>query len=180
MQLMLMNEKSVDLGSGQTATVRTLMLQNHAEPFSSLREIIQLHYEGWPDFGTPAEAKTIVQLVCVLSDLANPKGSPTPRGTLRNAPVVVHCSAGCGRTGTFCTVDSIIDHLSVRMIEREDEEDLVFRSVSEMREQRMSLVQTLRQYVLCYDCILWYLVNTMGLEEEEEQGEEMLVDGLAD
>jgi len=178
MQLMLMNEKGISLGSGQTATVRTLMLQNHTEPFSSLREVIQLHYEGWPDFGTPAEAKTIVQLVATLNNLTNQPGSPKSPRMSRNAPVVVHCSAGCGRTGTFCTVDSIIDYLSVRPIERDEEEDLVFRSVSEMREQRMSLVQTLRQYVLCYDCILWYLMTAMRLEEDEE--EQMLVDGLAD
>ena len=165
MQILPVNERTVPLGSGQRATLRTLMLQNHADPFSSLREIIQVHYQGWPDFGTPTEAKTIVNVASLLNDLTSSHNNSKPEK--RNAPVVVHCSAGCGRTGTFCTVDSIIDYLSMRGGSGDEEEDLVFRSVSMMREQRMSLVQTFRQYVLCYDCILYYLVSEMGEEESQ-------------
>ena len=163
MQILAINEKTVPLGSGQHATLRTLTLQNHAEPFSSLREITQVHYEDWPDFGTPTEARAIINVVSLLNDLTSPHNNL--KSAERNSPVVVHCSAGCGRTGTFCTVDSIIDYLSERGATGDDEEDLVFRTVSRMREQRMSLVQTLRQYVLCYDCILYYLVGEMGDEE---------------
>ena len=165
MQILPVNERTVPLGSGQRATLRTLMLQNHAEPFSSLREIIQVHYQGWPDFGTPTEAKTIVNVISLVNDLTSSRKNS--KFEERNAPIVVHCSAGCGRTGTFCTVDGIIDYLSVHGGSGDEEDDLVFRSVSMMREQRMSLVQTLRQYVLCYDCILYYLVSEMGEEESQ-------------
>lgn len=34
-----------------------------------------------------------------------------PEADQNARPMLVHCSAGCGRTGTFCTVDSVIDML---------------------------------------------------------------------
>lgn len=156
MHIIPVHETKVSLGSGQTATTRTLMLQNHAEPFGSLREIIQLHYEGWPDFGTPAEAMTIVSLVRILNDVIS------QRGKSNDAPIVVHCSAGCGRTGVFCTVDGVINSADMN-----GEEDLIYRSVLGIREQRMSLVQTLRQYVLCYECVLQDVVNRITSEDNQ-------------
>jgi protein tyrosine phosphatase len=160
-----MHETSVSLGLGQNCTMRTLMLQNRADPFVPLREIVQLHYEGWPDFGTPAEAATIVSLARLLRDVISSR--PGRPGI---APVVVHCSAGCGRTGTFCTVDSVMNSIDSGM--GEGEEDLIYRKVLALREHRMSLVQTLRQYVLCYDCVLYHILsktNMMSSEEEDDQ-----------
>src|SRR5271170_839412 len=136
MHIMPVHETIVSLGQGQDVTIRTLMLQNRAEPFISIREIVQLHYEGWPDFGTPAEAATIVSLVRLLRDVIASCGKP------ELAPVLVHCSAGCGRTGTFCAVDSVIYAVDSGM--GDGEEDLIYRKVLALREQRMSLVQTLR------------------------------------
>jgi tyrosine-protein phosphatase 2/3 len=157
MHITPMHEKNVSLGSGQSAIMRTLMVQNRAEPFTSMREIVQLHYEGWPDFGTPAEAVAIVSLVGLLNEIIS------QRGKGKNTPVVVHCSAGCGRTGTFATVDSVINYLDG--VNDDGEEDLIYRSVLGIREQRMSLVQTLRQYVLCYECVLHHL---LGKEKDIE------------
>lgn len=146
-----MQETIVSLGAGATTKVRTLMLQNRAEPFASMREIIQIHYEGWPDFGTPAQAATIVALIKLMNDFIS------QRGKSKSAPILVHCSAGCGRTGTFCTVDGVISSIDGGL--GGGEEDLVYRNVLQIREQRMSLVQTLRQYVLCYECVLHHLIS---------------------
>ena len=157
MQVTPVHETIVSLGAGQTAVMRTLMLQNLAEPFASIREIIQIHYEGWPDFGTPAEATTIVSLVRLLNDVISRGGKSN------DAPVVVHCSAGCGRSGTFCIVDSVINSMDGV----DGEEDIIYRRVLKIREQRMSLVQTLRQYVLCYVCVLHHVLSTMGREDNQ-------------
>lgn len=157
MQVIPVNETTVSLGAEQTAVMRTLLLQNWAEPLASIREIIQIHYEGWPDFGTPAEATTIVSLVRLLNDVISGPGK------LNDAPVIVHCSAGCGRSGTFCIVDSVINDMDGV----DDEEDLIYHRVLRIREQRMSLVQTLRQYVLCYECILHHVLGDIRCTDSQ-------------
>ena len=43
----------------------------------------------------------------------------------------------------------------------DDEEDLIAQTVNDFRHQRLSMVQTLRQYVLCYETILEWLVKEM-------------------
>jgi len=145
------SSENVSMGANQTITIRTLMLRNRAEPFAAMREIVQVHYEGWPDFGTPAEPACIVALVNLVNDLAS------QRGKLQDVPLLVHCSAGCGRTGTYCTVDSMMQYLD--STGDRGTEDVIYRTVLGLRKQRMSLVQTLRQYVLCYECVLHHLLG---------------------
>lgn len=178
--------------------VRKLALSNVAHPFEPIREITQLQYSSWPDFGTPAHPAHVLGLVEHCGAVVRSYGGgpaaenhsadlPAAKG---ERPIVVHCSAGCGRTGTFCTVDSVIDMLkrqrqraahpppedASRMqvdTEKEDEEeqekeddwllrddtDLVARAVADFRLQRLSMVQTLKQFVLCYESVLEWLVR---------------------
>ncbi|KAL9029859.1 MAG: hypothetical protein Q9196_001954 [Gyalolechia fulgens] len=159
--------------------IRKLMLSHAAQPYAPMREITQLQYTSWPDFGTPAHPLHLLSLVehCgeVIRSYGGGKGAdnPAPEG---ERPVVVHCSAGCGRTGTFCTVDSVIDMLKrqqqaklekakadkmdVDIMPKEDgwarsdEDDLIVKAVEDFRLQRLSMVQTLRQFVLCYEAVL--------------------------
>lgn len=142
------------LPGDQVVTVRTLMIQKSDEPFASIKEVVQLHYEGWPDFGTPAQPATIVSLVKLLNQVIS------QRAKASNAPIVVHCSAGCGRTGTFVVVDSLLNYFEQEKTVG-NEKDLVQESVLALREQRMSLVQTLRQYVLCYESVLHEVVEVI-------------------
>ena len=155
---MPVSSKEVPLvGKDQVAVIRTLMLRNRAEPFVQMREIVQVHYSGWPDFGIPAEPASIVSLVSLVNDIV----SSREKG--EESPIIVHCSAGCGRTGTYCTVDSVIRSLNKQEV-REAEDSVIYRSVLGLRMQRMSLVQTLRQYVLCHECVLHYLLGDPGDE----------------
>jgi tyrosine-protein phosphatase 2/3 len=156
-----MHLTKVPLPGDQIVKIRTLMLENRDEPFASIREVVQLHYEGWPDFGTPAQPATIVGLVKLLNEVI----SQRQKG--KNPSVVIHCSAGCGRTGTFVVVDSLINYFE-RERDLGDEKDLIQESVLALREQRMSLVQTLRQYVLCYESILHEVVEIISDNRVEE------------
>ncbi|KAF1814716.1 hypothetical protein P152DRAFT_391959 [Eremomyces bilateralis CBS 781.70] len=179
-------------------TVRHFTLRNAADPFAPLREITQLQYDHWPDFGAPAHPAHLLGLVsqCDAVVRASEGGADIvddddiddgedANGVLR--PVLVHCSAGCGRTGTFCTVDSVIDRLKrqralartpmdIDVVGKEPAQegtgksatdpsvDLIESTVEEFRLQRLSMVQSLRQYVLCYESVLEWLAG------EEKQG----------
>lgn len=255
----------------QYVIVRKFALSHAAHPFMPIREITQLHYPSWPDFGAPAQPSHLLALV----ELANvmqrgaapidaPRTLPSAAVSRQNSdvvvdgtgdaffsqfgsdrissvglkrtdsdsislswhegaesheqtrPMLVHCSAGCGRTGAFCTVDSVIDMLKrqrqhmlghsannraasqgrkrpleqdsdgdVTMDEDEDERrdgpgrsptgshqraadhpgidtswleddsiDLIAQTVEDFRGQRLSMVQSLRQFVLCYETVL--------------------------
>ena len=184
--------------------LRKLSLSHTERPFEPLRDITQLQYSNWPDFGAPAHPADVLGLVEHCNSVVRSYESSSPsRGSDEPAregerPTVVHCSAGCGRTGTFCTVDSVVDELKMQRQARlkkqktsdpddmdvdggeedgwmlKDDEDLVAKTVSDFRLQRLSMVQTLRQFVLCYEAILEWTVGEMpeknkGLGTENER-----------
>lgn len=273
--------------------IRKFALSHAAHPFSPMREVTQMHYPSWPDFGAPAEPShllALVELANVMQRAVLPisisgsissvstsgggdgqangswreGGSPrmvsrgnsdvvpvqwhdAPESNENSRPMLVHCSAGCGRTGAFCTIDTVIDmfkrqrlravkkankktaegekRIAEQMIrenirekrralgkgsddgdvpmdreataamaddgsisplatfqepppdwpgevstgpptEDEDDEgidlswlddesvDLIARTVEDFRGQRLSMVQSLRQFVLCYEAML--------------------------
>ncbi|KAF2731837.1 tyrosine-protein phosphatase-like protein non-receptor [Polyplosphaeria fusca] len=181
--------------------VRKFSLANSNEPFARLREITQLQYSSWPDFGAPAHPAHLLGLIeqcdAVVRQVNGGMSESRPDPP-NSRPVVVHCSAGCGRTGTFCTVDSVIDMLKRQRQARNRREgtpmevdtsfsrrtsemdtssnaseteaegggwttdenvDLIEKAVEDFRLQRLSMVQSLRQYVLCYESVLEWMVE---------------------
>lgn len=79
-----------------------------------------------------------------------------------NTPLLIHCSAGCGRTGVFIVLDFLVKILdkSTNQSNRIDvwniPNDLIFIIVNELRKQRLSMVQNLSQYITCYESLLKY------------------------
>ena len=125
------------------------------------RRISQLHYSSWPDFGVPTDPRHLLGIVRISRGEVNKH-----QYSHIEPPVLVHCSAGCGRTGTFCTVDSVVATLEARLRKWQEEifpaeedrsVDLITKIVEDFRLQRVSMVQTLRQFVLCYETVLqWF------------------------
>lgn len=64
------------------------------------REILHFHYTTWPDFGVPESPASFLNFLFKVRE----SGSLNPE----HGPVVVHCSAGIGRSGTFCLVDTCL------------------------------------------------------------------------
>nr|XP_060617079.1 receptor-type tyrosine-protein phosphatase epsilon-like [Anolis sagrei ordinatus] len=94
----------------------------------------------WPDHGLPRDPAGLLWLL----EEVDRQASEAPSA----APIVVHCSAGVGRTGTFIALDSLL-----KMGRSEGQVD-VFRCVQRMREQRASMVQTKGQYAFLYEALL--------------------------
>ncbi|KAJ6104211.1 hypothetical protein N7523_010531 [Penicillium sp. IBT 18751x] len=154
--------------------VRHFSLCHTSFPFQPLRDITQLQYPYWPDFGTTSQPTHLLNLIeqcnkVIRSTSTRSFGSQDaePSG---QRPVLVHCSAGCGRTGTFCTVDSVLDILKrqrsqsagtdeLTEMTRDTSLDLISKTVEDFRTQRPSMVQNLSQFVLCYESVLEWLVS---------------------
>lgn len=82
--------------------------------------------------------------------------------SIKQPPLLVHCSAGCGRTGVFITLDFLLNVLTYPTNSNNKidvwnmSQDLIFITVNELRKQRISMVQNLTQYITCYESILEY------------------------
>jgi len=107
--------------------IRELRLTNLAEPGQSPRTVHHLHYQAWPDFGVPDHPAGIVHFARLFRN----KLPPSPA----NTPIIVHCSAGVGRSGTFIALDRLMQHIECgKAID-------VFGTVYEMRLERCHMVQ---------------------------------------
>lgn len=103
-------------------------------PNSKPREVKQFHYQNWPDHGIP-DIKEFNQLQDHVNS-SNPKGSP----------IVVHCSAGIGRTGTYIAVDTLRDKVQNSAVNEIG--TLMQQQVIAIRKQRHeNMVQTEDQYL---------------------------------
>ncbi|CAG8445059.1 10718_t:CDS:2 [Ambispora leptoticha] len=142
--------------------VRKFQIQNTTEPSASPREITQIHFLGWPDFGIPESPCQILKLIDAANEIQSQAAQSCTPSSQAIGPMVVHCSAGCGRTGAFCTIDSVLTQLKNAEATGQKIDlsiDIIKSAVESFREQRLSMVQSLRQFVFCYEAVLWKLLS---------------------
>lgn len=116
-------------------TVTELMLSRGSEQ----RVVKHFHFTTWPDFGVPEPPETLARFVRAFRERCPPDARP----------VVVHCSAGVGRSGTFITLDTALQQLA-RGADALD----VFGMVHAMRRERVWMVQTEQQYICIHQCLV--------------------------
>uniref|UniRef100_A0AAY4A7M7 Tyrosine-protein phosphatase non-receptor type 9 n=1 Tax=Denticeps clupeoides TaxID=299321 RepID=A0AAY4A7M7_9TELE len=125
------------------------------------RDVSHYLYMSWPDFGVPKSASAMLDFRAQVKERQEAGlralGSEWT-GSPGGPPIVVHCSAGIGRTGTFCTLDICLSRL----------EDIgtvdIKETVRRMRTQRAFSIQTWDQYYFCYTSIIEYAQRTVKLE----------------
>lgn len=110
------------------------------------RILHQYHFTAWPDHGVPADPGCVLNF---LQEVNLKQEQVQPAG-----PIVVHCSAGIGRTGTFIVIDQIIDQIKKHGLSCEID---IQRSIQLVRSQRSGMVQTEAQYKFVYLAVQHYV-----------------------
>jgi len=103
--------------------------------FGEQREITHYHFLGWPDNQVPETPKNLLEIIKRTNEVYKVD---------KINPIVVHCTAGVGRTGTFILLYTMID-----MAEQSDSVD-VFKYFAKLRTQRVGAVETLDQYIFVH------------------------------
>ncbi|CAL1293495.1 unnamed protein product [Larinioides sclopetarius] len=109
--------------------VRSFYLKNLRT--TETRTVTQFHFMSWPDNGVPNSTKALLEF--------RRKVNKSYRG--RSCPIVVHCSDGIGRTGTYCLIDMVLN----RMAKGAKEIDIA-ATLEHVRDQRAGMVKTKAQF----------------------------------
>ncbi|XP_059225629.1 tyrosine-protein phosphatase 69D isoform X2 [Stomoxys calcitrans] len=102
------------------------------------RQITQYHYLVWKDFMAPEHPHALIKFIRHINAVYS----------VQRGPILVHCSAGVGRTGTLVALDSLLQQLE------EEDQVSIFNTVCDLRHQRNFLVQSLKQYIFLYRALL--------------------------
>uniref|UniRef100_A0A182WEK3 protein-tyrosine-phosphatase n=1 Tax=Anopheles minimus TaxID=112268 RepID=A0A182WEK3_9DIPT len=136
------------------------------------KAVFHYHFLEWPDHSCPDSAADLIKFSKIVR--AERKSYAIP--------LVIHCSAGVGRTGTFIALDIILQRM------QQEKKINVFDTVKRLRRQRVKMVQTLDQYGFLYQCCLEYVsknnrkkpktsnIEVIRRDEKDKQYPEVILD----
>eukprot|EP00056_Hartaetosiga_gracilis_P020275 m.18453 g.18453 ORF g.18453 m.18453 type:complete len:537 (-) comp8319_c0_seq1:20-1630(-) len=132
----------------------------------SKRTIYQYHYINWPDHGVPDDREILELLLTVREHKRTIQKSIPKCG-----PLMVHCSAGIGRTGTVIVIDTVMDRIEEEGVDIDID---IQQTIHTIRSQRSGVIQTAAQYRFVYKAIMDHIRNINALKDGK--ADEMSVD----
>ncbi|KAJ1915685.1 tyrosine protein phosphatase 1 [Mycoemilia scoparia] len=173
----LLQKKSID---NDMFEIRQILMY-HKETHSAFI-VHHFLYKEWPDHGAPNDVVRFLKFHKYIEVVLMPNvhhllpvrvsdyfGIPVAIKLIddetmkilpvHNGPTVVHCSAGCGRSGAYCVLD-----IAIRFLEISGGEyggDIINELVGYYRKQRVTMVQTYSQYLFCYRCARYAQTNAI-------------------
>ncbi|XP_045183316.2 multiple epidermal growth factor-like domains protein 10 isoform X2 [Mercenaria mercenaria] len=119
-------------------TIRTFTVQK-----TQKRKLYQMHFTSWPDKGIPESVHSLTDFQNRVNNL----------NIVTSGPVVVHCSAGIGRTGTYIALDILTkEGRSEKYVD-------IFACARNMREDRVNMIQTADQYMFLHQSLVHVLTG---------------------
>ena len=155
------------------------MMDSESLALNCENEVIQLHYLDWPDLGVPQETDHLIKAVKDVRDIILEDKDRREKFT-----VLVHCSAGVGRTGTFFALYKLMEDVDEILKTKEDSQkksgnkasDMVnsdiiniYNTVFSLRSKRVEMVQTWGQYKYLYGSVVAYAREKKGLPKLEDE-----------
>jgi protein tyrosine phosphatase len=163
----------------ELAVKREMLLRNHGDrAIPEIRLIRIINFLAWDDHDS-CDPRALLSLVDMSNEINKLAQSDvlilgTQSSEFVIGPMVILCSAGIGRTGTFCAVDAVIHHMTHSIPKGATFEingnrlppfDLIAQTVNHFRQQRPGFVQTSAQFYLIYEAILLRIVDLFHLRE---------------
>ncbi|KTW27281.1 hypothetical protein T552_02264 [Pneumocystis carinii B80] len=110
--------------------------------------INHFYFKSWPDHGIPQNLLPFINLISLITLMKK-----------KNDYIIVHCSAGCGRTGTYIVLDYLISTLPTlkENFNENTNEDPIFNIVNQIKQQRMYMVQSFSQFEFIYKTVKYFL-----------------------
>ncbi|XP_060788384.1 tyrosine-protein phosphatase non-receptor type 18 isoform X2 [Neoarius graeffei] len=142
--------------TNEEVIVRTLAVKHCDET----RTVSHFQYTAWPDHGIPDVADGILGM---MESVHVRQGS-------HPGPLLIHCSAGCGRTGVICAIDIVNDLLHKKKI---GEDFSIMDIVFELRRQRPSAVQTKEQYEFVFHTVAQMFEKVLQQSSQNHQNQSL-------
>lgn len=120
------------------------------------RLVYQFNFTAWPDFGVPKNPAAIIDFLATVN---SKQAELTEAG-----PMVIHCSAGLGRTGTLVVIEALIHQIKEEGLDCDLD---IQKTVLKVRSQRPGMIQTEPQYKFIYKALLSYLQSQPGFTPEQ-------------
>ncbi|XP_052834560.1 uncharacterized protein LOC106876748 [Octopus bimaculoides] len=131
------------------------------------RIVKHLHFQKWPDFSATVDPTVLINFIKII------------RSHFTQSPILVHCSAGVGRTGTLIAIDYMLQYVRDHTL---DDNIDVSSFVYKMRESRPQMVQNQDQYLLINTCVKKAIMDKFNLKvaqvnkDEDNKKKEIRVD----